>query len=68
MYITNIEFREVANYQINYMNKFISYNFSLVQIWLINKNFTSVKEISDVKSNMEYLLHLVSISTDIKNT
>jgi hypothetical protein len=32
---------------------------SLLQIWLINKDFTSGEEISDMKRNMKYVLHLV---------
>jgi hypothetical protein len=40
---------------------------SLLQIWHINNGFTSVKEIPDVKRNMNYVLLLVSILLEIKN-
>jgi hypothetical protein len=32
---------------------------TLLQIWLINKDFTSGEEILDMKRNMKYVLHLV---------
>jgi hypothetical protein len=41
--------------------------YALLQILLINKGFTSVENIQDVKRNMEYFLHLVSILPEIKN-